>query len=47
MKIPVIHGFIERRLLINYTVDPEVVSGILPSPFRPKLYKKKRLSVYV
>lgn len=43
MKIPVIHGYIERRLLINYTVDPEIVSGILPGPFRPKLYKGKAI----
>ncbi|WP_293917606.1 MULTISPECIES: DUF2071 domain-containing protein [unclassified Sphingobacterium] len=43
MKIPVIHGYIERRLLINYTADPEIISGILPTPFRPKLYKGKAI----
>ena len=28
---------IERRLLINYRIDPEVVSRQLPAPFRPQL----------
>jgi len=38
MKIPVIRGVIERRILVNYRVDPKVLAGILPAPFRPKLY---------
>lgn len=38
MKIPTIHGFIDRRILINFTAEPEVVSKVLPSPFRPKIY---------
>lgn len=37
MKIPVIHGVIERRILANYQVDPEVLAKILPAPFRPKV----------
>ena len=28
---------IERRLLINYRIDPEVVGRHLPAPFRPQL----------
>jgi hypothetical protein len=28
---------IERRLLVNYRIDPEVVEGHLPAPFRPQL----------
>ena len=28
---------IERRLLVNYRIDPEVVMGLLPAPFRPQL----------
>ena len=28
---------IERRLLVNYRVDPEVAAGLLPSPLRPQL----------
>ena len=43
MKIPTIHGYIERRILINYTADPEVVRQILPFPFRPKIYKDKAI----
>lgn len=28
---------IERRLLVNYRVDPEVAAGLLPTPLRPQL----------
>lgn len=41
MKIPTIHGYIERRILINFTADPKVVEKIIPFPFRPKIYKDK------
>lgn len=37
MKIPVIRGVIDRRILVNYRVDPDVLSPLLPPPFRPKL----------
>jgi hypothetical protein len=37
MKIPVIRGVIERRILVNYRVDSEVMARQLPPPFRPKL----------
>jgi uncharacterized protein YqjF (DUF2071 family) len=37
MKIPVIRGLIERRILVNYHVDPGVLSPLLPAPFRPKV----------
>lgn len=43
MKIPTIHGNIERRILINYTADPEVIKQLLPFPFRPKIYKDKAI----
>jgi hypothetical protein len=36
MKIPIIHGVIERRILANYQVDPQILANILPAPFRPK-----------
>lgn len=39
MKIPTIHGYIDRRILINFTADPKVVEKIIPYPFRPKIYK--------
>lgn len=37
MRIPILRGLIERRLLINYHADPEVVARTLPPPFRPQL----------
>ena len=37
MRIPAIRGVIDRRILINFRVDPEVLTRILPRPFRPKL----------
>lgn len=43
MKIPTIHGIIERRILVNYVADPQFVEKILPKPFRPKLYKGKAI----
>lgn len=43
MKLPAIHGFIERRILINFTADPKDVEKFLPAPFRPKLYKGKAI----
>jgi len=39
MKIPTIKGIIDRRVLVNYTVDPDVIRKIIPQPFRPKIYK--------
>lgn len=41
MKIPTIHGYIDRRILINFTADPKSFEKIIPFPFRPKLYKDK------
>ncbi|HLJ80685.1 MAG TPA: DUF2071 domain-containing protein [Ktedonobacterales bacterium] len=37
MYIPTLEGTIDRRLLINYRVDPAVLQRLLPGPFRPKL----------
>ncbi|MEX2286262.1 MAG: DUF2071 domain-containing protein [Planctomycetaceae bacterium] len=37
MRIPVIGGVIDRRILVNYRVDPGVLASFLPEPFRPKL----------
>lgn len=37
MKIPVIRGVIDRRILVNYHVDPSVLAPLLPAPFRPKI----------
>ena len=41
MKIPTIQGIIDRRILINYQVEAEVLADYLPKPFRPKLVKGK------
>jgi len=37
MRIPVVRGIIDRRILVNYRVDPDVLSRVLPPPFRPQL----------
>jgi hypothetical protein len=37
MKIPIIRGIIDRRILVNYRVDPITLKRVLPEPFRPKL----------
>lgn len=37
MRIPRIRGVIDRRILVNYHVDPDVLARLLPAPFRPKV----------
>lgn len=37
MRIPVIRGVIERRILANYRVAPDVLARFLPPPFRPQV----------
>jgi hypothetical protein len=37
MKLPVIRGLIDRRILVNYRIDPQVIAGQLPAPFRPQI----------
>jgi len=44
MKLPTIQGIIDRRILINFTMDPEVLAKFLPAPFRPKLVNGKGLA---
>lgn len=36
MRIPAIHGLIERRILVDYSVNLETLAGLLPAPFRPR-----------
>lgn len=43
MRLPVIHGIIDRRMLINYAADPEYVGKVLPKPFRPKLFQEQAI----
>lgn len=44
MKIPKIKGIIDRRILINYQVDKEVLENYLPEPFKPKLVNGKGIA---
>lgn len=37
MHIPAIRGIIDRRILVNYRIDPDAMRAVLPAPFRPKL----------
>jgi Uncharacterized conserved protein (COG2071) len=37
MKIPVVQGIIDRRILANYRIDPIVMRAVVPRPFRPKI----------
>ena len=36
MRIPAIRGAIDRRILTNFRIDPDVMAKVLPPPFRPK-----------
>ena len=44
LKIPIITGIIDRRILINYQIDEEVLSKYLPKPFTPKLVNGKGIA---
>jgi hypothetical protein len=37
VRIPVVRGTIDRRILVNFRVDPTTLARIVPAPFRPKL----------
>ena len=39
MQIPILRGVIDRRILVNYHVDPAVLAPLLPAPFQPKLVR--------
>jgi hypothetical protein len=39
IRLPAIQGVIDRRMLVNYRVDPRVAARVIPAPFRPKLAK--------
>ncbi len=44
MKIPRIKGIIDRRILINYQIDEQVLAHYLPKPFRPQLVNGKGIA---
>ncbi|PCJ58191.1 MAG: hypothetical protein COA79_14320 [Planctomycetota bacterium] len=37
MKISRVTGIIDRRILVNYHIDPEILAPLLPYPFKPKV----------
>lgn len=39
MFLDTIHGLIARRVLLNFRIQPDALASVLPSPFRPKLYR--------
>jgi len=43
MRLPAIHGIIDRRILVNFTADPDVVQQLLPLGFRHQLYRGKAI----
>lgn len=43
MKIPTIRGVIDRRMLVNFTVDLDIAKAILPAPFTPKAVNGKAI----
>lgn len=43
MKVPTLQGIIDRRMLVNFVADPDVVKKIIPQPFRPKIYNGKSI----
>jgi hypothetical protein len=39
MRVPILRGVIDRRILVNFRVEPEILARLLPPPFRPKLVR--------
>jgi Uncharacterized conserved protein (COG2071) len=37
MRAPALAAVMERRILVNYRVDPDLLGSYLPAPFRPAL----------
>lgn len=37
MQFPIIRGVIDRRVLVNFRLEPGVAAAALPAPFRPNL----------
>ncbi|HEV2969147.1 MAG TPA: DUF2071 domain-containing protein [Pirellulales bacterium] len=37
MRIPIVRGLIDRRVLVNFRIDPDVMARVLPPPFRPQV----------
>jgi hypothetical protein len=43
MKIPTIQGIIDRRMLVNFTIDADVAAKVIPAPFKPKIVNGKAI----
>ena len=39
MFLDTIHGTIDRRVLLNYRINPDILARALPEPYRPKTYR--------
>lgn len=37
MRVPIMRSVVQRRLLINYRLDPDLAAAIVPAPFEPQL----------
>lgn len=44
MRIPTITGVIDRRILVNFTVDPEIAKVMVPAPFSPQIVNGKAIA---
>lgn len=38
-QLPAVAGIIERRVLVNFRCQPDIIQNVLPEPFRPKLVR--------
>lgn len=43
MKIPTIKGIIDRRILVNFTIDAEIATKVVPEPFTLKMVNGKAI----
>lgn len=41
---PMLAAEIDRRLLVNYSVDPAVAAAVVPAPFRPQLVNDRAVA---
>jgi hypothetical protein len=39
LRVPTIEGVIDRRILVNFRIEPDRVADILPDPLRPQLVR--------
>jgi hypothetical protein len=44
MRVPRVRGVIDRRILVNFRVDPEVVQLQLPPPFKPMIHRESAIA---